>query len=109
MPYNQSLAKRIRTELVQIPDLQVKKMFGGVAYLVRGNMACGVYGNDLLIRVGTKKYDEALHRPHTRPFETTGRPMSGWIMIEPEGYRSSRDFKAWIEEGLGFANSLKPK
>ena len=109
MAYNQSLAKRIRAELEQIPDLQVKKMFGGVAYLVRGNMACGVHGNDLIIRVGTKKYDEALGRPYTKPFDTTGRPKSGWVMVETDGYKSERDLKIWIEEGIDFASSLKPK
>ena len=109
MPYNQSLAKRIRSELEQVPDLQVKKMFGGVAYMVRGNMACGVHGNDLIIRVGTKKYDEVLTRPYTKPFDMTGRPMAGWVMVEPDGYRSDNDLKTWIDEGIDFANSLKAK
>jgi TfoX/Sxy family transcriptional regulator of competence genes len=109
MPYNQDLAKKIRAELGQLPEVEVKKMFGGVAYLVRGNMACGVHGNDLIIRVGTKKYEEALSQPHTHPFDLTGRPMSGWIVVEPEGYRTHKNFKTWIDAGIDFASTLKPK
>jgi TfoX/Sxy family transcriptional regulator of competence genes len=71
------LASRIRAILGPLPELEEKKMFGGVGFLVNSNMACGVHKNDLIVRVGASKYAEALSHPHTRPFDMTGRPMAG--------------------------------
>lgn len=109
MAYNQVLAQRIRNELKQSPDLQEKKMFGGVGFLIRGNMACGVHGDDLIVRVGPQGFQTALSRPHTRPFDMTGKPMSGWVMVAPQGYEAESELKGWVQQGVEFAQSLPQK
>jgi TfoX/Sxy family transcriptional regulator of competence genes len=109
MPFDELLAIRLRAALGPIPGLVEKKMFGGVCILYNGNMACGVYKDDLIVRVGTEKYQEALSRPHTKLFDITGKAMKGWIMVEPQGCASEKDLKTWVEQGLFFARSLPPK
>jgi TfoX/Sxy family transcriptional regulator of competence genes len=109
MTYDEMLATRIRLALGPLPELEEKKMFGGIGFLVNGNMACGVHKNDLIVRVGAASYEEALSLPHTRPFDMTGRPMAGWVMVEPEGCETEADLKAWVEQGLAFARSLPGK
>ena len=109
MPYDTLLAIRIRAALGPLPDLEEKKMFGGVGFLVNGNMACGVHQNELIVRVGPAGYAEALSRPHTHVFDMTGRPMVGWVMVAPEGCATESDLQAWVEQGLAFARSLPSK
>jgi hypothetical protein len=109
MPYNQQLAQRIREETKTIPGLQEKKMFGGVGFIIQGNMACGVHGEDLIVRTGTENYQAALNRPHTRPFDMTGKPMAGWILVDPKGYEKDHDLQYWVQLGVIFAQTLPPK
>jgi len=109
MPYDELLAARMRTAIGPLPNLEEKKMFGGVGFILNGNMACGVHKNDMIVRVGPEKYEEALSRPHTRVFDMTGRPMAGWVVIEPAGCASESDLKGWVEQGLAFARSLPGK
>lgn len=109
MAYDQVLAQRIREILGDIPGLQEKKMFGGVGYLIRGNMACGVHGNGLIVRVGPERSQEALDRPHTRVFDMTGRPMIGWIVVDPGGIAQETDLKQWVAQGIEFAQTLPAK
>ena len=109
MPYDQGLARRIRDELGELPELEEKKMFGGVGFLVRGNMACGVHGEELIVRVGRDGYEGALGQPHTRPFDMVGRPMAGWIMVAPKGYEAESDLRNWVRQGVEFALSLPAK
>jgi TfoX/Sxy family transcriptional regulator of competence genes len=109
MPYDTLLAIRIRAALGPLPELVEKKMFGGVCYLVNGNMACGVYKDDLIVRVGPASYAEALTHPYTKVFDITGRPMAGWIMVEPPGCATESDLQTWVDQGLAFARSLPGK
>jgi hypothetical protein len=109
MAYDEALAGRIRGVLDQQPGLVEKKMFGGVAYLIQGNMACGVHKDMLMVRVGPEAYDEMMEDPHTRPFDMTGRPMKGWVLVEPDGISSQADLKEWVNTGLNFALTLPPK
>ena len=109
MPYDELLSIRIRAVLGPLPNLEEKKMFGGIGFLVNGNMACGVHKDDLIVRVGPANYYESLSSPYTRPFDMTGRPMVGWVMVAPEGYTSESDLKAWVDQGLAFAQSLSAK
>lgn len=109
MPYDDILAARLRAVLGPLPDLVEKKMFGGVCILENGNMACGVYQDDLIVRVGPQAYAAALARPHVKLFDITGRAMKGWVMVEPQGCSSESELKAWVEQGLAFARSLPPK
>jgi hypothetical protein len=106
MAFDELLALRIRAALGYLPNLVEKKMFGGVGFLVNGNMACGVHKNDLIVRVGAANYKQALSLPHTHVFDMTGRPMSGWVMVSPEGIVSDSGLKAWVEQGLALARSL---
>ncbi len=109
MAYDEGLAQRVTEVLGDRPDLVEKKMFGGVGFMLRGNMTCGVIGEDLIVRVGPEGYDAALARPHARPFDFTGRPMTGWVTVGPDGYEADADLEAWVERGVAFARSLPPK
>ena len=109
MAYDEGLTERIRDQLKGQPDLVEKKMFGGVGFMLNGNMACGVNKEDLIVRVGLEKYENLVARPHTRPFDFTGRPMKGWVMINPAGYEADEDLAEWVDHGVGFALSLPPK
>jgi len=109
MAYDEGLAQRIRKVLGEQPELIEKKMFGGIGFLVHGNMACGVHKDALIVRVGPEGYQEALARPHTRPFDITGRPMTGWVMVASGGYESVEDLEDWVQQGLDFALSLPAK
>ena len=109
MPYNEELELRIRQVLSGLPDLTVRRMFGGIGFLVKGNMACGVHKDALIVRVGLEGYEEALTTPYTRPFDITGRPMKGWVMVEWEGYKSDDDLQGWVRQGIDFALTLTPK
>lgn len=109
MAYDEGLAHRVRQVLADMEGLEEKKMFGGVGFMLRGNMACGVNGEDLIVRVGPEGYETALDRPHARPFDFTGRPMKGWVMVAPAGYESEVELNDWVDKGLNFALSLPPK
>lgn len=109
MAYDEGLAQRIRDVLADLPGLVEKKMFGGVGFMVRGNMACGVNGADLIVRVGPERYENALAIPHTRPFDFTGRPMKGWVMVSPEGYEADSALESWVQQGVDFTRSLPAK
>ena len=109
MPYDTLLAARIRAALGPLPELVEKKMFGGVGFMVNGNMACGVHKNNLIVRVGPASYEEDLSRPHTHFFDMTGHPMAGWIMVAPEGCATQSALRAWVGQGLAFARLLPAK
>jgi len=109
MAYDEGLAERIREVLDDQPGLFEKKMFGGVGFMLHGNMACGVNKDDLIVRVGPDSYEEALNRTHAEEFDLTGRPMKGWVVVTPSGYEDDSDLESWVEEGVSFALSLPPK
>ena len=109
MAYDEDLAERVREHLAAEDDITEKAMFGGLAFLLRGNMAVGITGDDLMVRVGPDASDEALERPHTRPFDMTGRPMKGWILVAPEGVRGEAELGEWVAQGVAFARSLPAK
>lgn len=109
MAYDEMSAAWVRDLVKDIPGFDEKKMFGGVGYLLNGNMACGVNKEDLIIRVGLEGYESDLQEPHTKPFDMTGRPMTGWIVVKEEGYSSDNDLAVWVQKGVDFALSLPPK
>ena len=109
MAYDMNLAKRIIDNLQEISAVDEKKMFGGVAYLIHGNMAIGVHGNDLMVRVGSENHAEAMKRPHTRVFDMTGRPMSGGVVVAAAGLTDPQILADWIARGVAYARSLPPK
>ena len=109
MAYDEGLAERIRERLGADQDITEKGMFGGIAFLYRGNMAVGVSGDDLMVRVGPDATDAALVRPGTRVFDMTGRPMRGWIVVAASALAEDEALGAWIDEGYAFAAGLPPK
>ena len=109
MAYDESLAQRVRAFLADQDTLVEKKMFGGVGFMIHGNLACGVNGDDLIVRSGPDAYGNLIMRPHTKPFDFTGRPMKGWLVVEPAGLESDDDLQDWISIGASFARSLPPK
>ena len=109
MAYEVALAERVRRVLAKSPDVTEKKMFGGVAFLVRGNMCCGVIGDRLMVRVGPKEYEAALSQASVRRMDFTGRPLKGLVYVEPMGFASDRDLRAWIARGTKFGLSLPAK
>jgi TfoX/Sxy family transcriptional regulator of competence genes len=109
MAYNQDVAQRIRAQLETMQPYTEKRMFGGVAFFVNGNMACGIMDDRVMIRVGPDRYEEALDRPHVEPFDRNGRPMRGWVSVQPEGYASEEELAGWLSQGVEVAASLPPK
>lgn len=109
MAYDEVLAARIRERLQAIPGVAEKKMFGGLCFLLNGNMACGVTGDELMVRVGPAGYAEALAQPHAREMDFTGRALKGFVYVTPEGLEDDGDLTGWLARGRDFAASLPPK
>jgi TfoX/Sxy family transcriptional regulator of competence genes len=109
MAYDVTLAARVRALLPAGLPVREQKMFGGVAFMVQGNMCVGVTGNSLMVRVGAEEQTAALAQPHTRPMDFTGRPMRGFIYVDSPGLEKDTDLQAWVERGVDFALSLPAK
>jgi hypothetical protein len=109
MAFDEKLADRIRMRLGKRPGLVEKKMFGGIAFLLKGNMCCGVHGQDLIVRLDAAETDRALSEPHTRVFDLTGRPMKGWILVGPKGLTTDAGLGEWLDRASKYAGSLPAK
>jgi TfoX N-terminal domain len=111
MAYDERLANRVRQALgrQQQTDFAEKRMFGGLAFMVRGHMCCGIVGSELMVRVGPEGYAEALAAPQAREMDFTGRPLTGMVYVEPAGFKTQRALDAWVGRGLAFVLSLRPK
>lgn len=109
MAYDEGLATRVREVLGERPGLAEMRMFGGLAFLLYSNMACGVRGDDLIMRLAAEQAEVALAEPGTRPFDLTGRPMKGWLRVDPDGHAEDEDLRRWVDRGLAHASSLPPK
>jgi TfoX/Sxy family transcriptional regulator of competence genes len=109
MSYSEPLAARIRQVLAGVSGVTEKKMFGGLAFLRDGSMFCGITQEDLMVRVGPDLHEQALAEPHVRPMDFTGRPMKGYVYVDPEGYRSNRQLEKWVRRGADFVATLPAK
>ena len=109
MPYNEEIDDRIRKLVSRWKNTDAKKMFGGVCHLLNGNMVCGVYKDYLILRLGEKESDKALKRSHTKPFDITGKPMKGWVMVEGSGFKTDEKLKSWLMKAKTFVKTLPPK
>lgn len=109
MAYDETLALRVSAVLGNLSGLTERKMFGGVGYMINGNMACGVHEEYLIVRVGPDRYQATLEKKHTKVFDITGRPMTGWVMVDPDGLIADQDLQHWILRGIEFAEILPPK
>jgi TfoX/Sxy family transcriptional regulator of competence genes len=107
--YDDVLAERVRERLVATEGVTELKMFGGWGITVHGNMAVGVMDTDLIVRVGPDAFDAALRRPGARPFDFTGRPMTGWVFVDGAAITNTRSLNRWIDQGVTFAESLPRK
>jgi TfoX/Sxy family transcriptional regulator of competence genes len=109
MAYSKALAERIRQQLARRRNIEEKRMFGGVGYLLDGNMCVGVWKESLVVRVGPNEYQAALREPFVSEFDITGRPMTGWVLIGREGVADDDQLYDWIERSLRFARTLPSK
>jgi TfoX/Sxy family transcriptional regulator of competence genes len=109
MAYDEGLAQRVREELEDREDVVEKRMFGGLAFLIGGNMSVGVMKDELMVRVGPEDCASALGEPHARKMDFTGRALTGFVYVAPGGFDSDDDLRAWIARGVGFAGSLPAK
>ena len=109
MPSDADLVLRLRKLIECRSGIEEKRMFGGMAFLVGGNMCFGVYRDNLIVRVGPDRYEESLSLPHTGPMDITGRPMKGCVMVDAEGINTDAALQQWIEGGLAFAAALPDK
>jgi TfoX/Sxy family transcriptional regulator of competence genes len=109
MAYDETLAVRVRDLLGDRAAATEKKMFGGLAFMVGGNMCCGVHGDELIVRLEPEGTDQALEEQHVRVFDLTGRPMKGWVLVAPAGVASDDDLRRWVDLAVEFASSLPAK
>jgi TfoX/Sxy family transcriptional regulator of competence genes len=110
MAYDEDLATRIRELVAGEPDVTEQSMFGGLAFLIGGNMSVAASGQGgLLVRVDREDTDTLIARPHAQPFEMRGRAMQGWLRVDAEGVRTKRQLEPWVRRGVAYARSLPPK
>lgn len=109
MPYSEDLAERIRPLLAGRTGVREQKMFGGLCFMLNGNMALGVMGNELIVRVGKENFDHALSQPHARVFDMTGRPMRSFVHVIAEGIAGDEELAEWAGRGIAYAEALPPK
>jgi hypothetical protein len=109
MAFDETLAARVRALLAGTEGVAEKRMFGGVAFLLDGNMCCGVHGDDLIVRLAPERAAEALAEANVRVFDLTGRPMKGWVLVAPGGVASDEGLRSWVGRGVEFAGSLPAK
>jgi TfoX/Sxy family transcriptional regulator of competence genes len=108
--YDEDLANRIRELMAGEAGVTEKKMFGGLAFLVGGNMAVAASGQGgLMVRVEPAETDALVEKPHARRFEMRGRQMDGWLRVDDEGVRTKRQLEPWVRRGVAYARSLPPK
>ena len=110
MAYDEELADRIRELMAGEPGVTEKRMFGGLAFLIGGNMSVAASGQGgLMVRVDPDETDALLEKPHAQPFVMRGREMKGWLRVDDEGVRTKRQLEPWVKRGVAYARSLPPK
>jgi len=109
MAYDEALAARVRELICLRESSTERKMFGGIGFMLAGNMACGVLGGELIVRLDPGDAERALAEPNTRAFDYTGRPMKGWIYVSPEALEAEEELASWVDAGADYAASLPPK
>jgi TfoX/Sxy family transcriptional regulator of competence genes len=107
--YDEVLADHIRVILADRPNVDAKKMFGGMAFILSGNMAVGIINNELIVRASAIEYEALQTEPGVRTFDMTGRPMRGWLVIEPAAISTNADLERWVARGVAVAETLPPK
>jgi len=109
MAFDEAVAQRLRDFFAERSDIVEKKMFGGIAFMHSGNMCCGVSDDILMARVGPGAYEEALHRPHAREMDFTGKPLTGFVYVDPPGFVQDDQLNEWLHLCMTFTKSLPAK
>ena len=109
MAYCEEQADRIRKALRDVEGITERRMFGGLSFILRGNMCCGIANIELVVRVGPDGYEDALEQPHARVMDFTGRPLRGMVYVAPAGYETDEALAEWTRRGVEYARSLPPK
>jgi hypothetical protein len=109
MSYEEAAAKRVRAVLAAVPNVAERRMFGGLAFMVGGHMACGVVGDELMVRVGPDAYESALADRHAREMDFTGTPLKGFVFVAPPGFATEEALRAWIDRAVEFVRTLPVK
>jgi TfoX/Sxy family transcriptional regulator of competence genes len=109
MPYDKEIEERMDKAISRWKGISRKKMFGGVCYLLNGNMMGGVHKNDMILRLGEEAAERALQKKHVKPFDITGKAMKGWVMVEKKGFKTEDALKAWLNQAKQFTRRLPPK
>lgn len=109
MAYSVSLTARIRDVMAKTRGVEEKKMFGGVGFLLNGNLLLGVWKDSLVARLGSEQASQALKAEHVKVFDITGRPMKGWVLVEPDGVENDQQLQGWIDSALTFVTTLPKK
>lgn len=109
MAFDSSLAERIRHHVRRWPNIDEKKMFGGIVFLLSGNILVGVWQDSLIVRIGPDHYEDALQEDHVTEFDVTGKPMKGWLMVLPDGIESDSALANWIDRAAHYVDTLPIK
>jgi hypothetical protein len=109
MAFDETLATRIRAILDDRRDLVEKHMFGGVCFMIRGHMCCGIVGSSLMARLDPDAADRLVEEPHVRPMDFTGRPMRGFLFVDPEGLGTAKSLRRWVDKCVAFAEGKPGK
>lgn len=109
MAYSRKIEESIESLIESWTNVEKKRMFGGVCYLINGNICFGIINDFLIVRAGEETAREKLREKHVRPFDITGKPMKGWFMVEEKGLKTSDDLNAWLAIGRDFAAALPEK
>ena len=109
MAYDERLAERVRKALARRKGLTERKMFGGIGFMLRGNLCCGVMKDELILRLGPEAAEEAMKKKGARAFDFTGRTMKSMLMVGPAGYRGAKALESWVRAAADFAGNLEPK
>ena len=109
MAYSEALAERVRLLLKAQRPVSERRMFGGLAFMVRGHMCCGIQGERLMVRVGPERHDEALAWPHASPMDFTGKPIRGFLYVQPAGLKTAAQLRRWVDAAVAYVGSVPPK
>ncbi len=109
MAFDEALAQRLRQRLARRRNIEEKRMFGGIAFLLNSNMLVGVWKDALIVRLGEAEGEEALKEPHVKEFNITGRPMKNWVLVAPEGLKNDEQLNGWIQRAVQFVGKLPAK
>jgi TfoX/Sxy family transcriptional regulator of competence genes len=109
MAFDETLAERIRHSLARRKNIEEKKMFGGIGFLLNGNILVGVWKDSLIVRVGPDGYEDALRESYVKEFDITGKPMTGWVLVGPGGVADDERLDSWIQQALKFVSKLPRK